>query len=127
MFNHLRCIIFVLLFVLSANGSPVTAEVAATPFDLTVTHSDPSALEIRMKMGSLLTSTRNVGTERYDFFTIEGATSSLMEGRPELPAVVRYVLIPPQSGVELEIGKVVTTYRTDLNPAIVEPQVTSCS
>ena len=97
------------------------SNLAVTQFTAEVTENSQSGVSVRLNLGELQTNPVTIGTERFDRIAVEGATPSLMEGRPDFPAVVRYVLIPPQSGVELEVGKVVMIYRKDLNPLIVQP------
>jgi len=56
--------------------------------------------------------------ERFDRIQIEGAPDGGPEGWPELPSLVRFVLIPPQSGVELKVTNVQSHLLTNINPIL---------
>lgn len=61
------------------------------------------------------------GGERYDVLTIEGEPYIGVEGGPALPTLVRMVLIPPQSGVSLNITNLETVIIDGINPLPFQP------
>ncbi len=59
--------------------------------------------------------------ERFDAFSFENDPSAGPEGWPELPSLVRFVLIPPQSGVELKVTNVRSHTLSNINPLPRQP------
>ena len=110
------------IFAHSLYGADRPDQLATTGFAVQVVNSEQGTIDLRLQMETLQTNPVYVDGARYDRIAIEGATPAVLEGRPELPAVVRYVLIPPQSGVELEIGRVVMRIEKGLNPYPVQPE-----
>ncbi|MBM3328920.1 MAG: T9SS type A sorting domain-containing protein [Calditrichaeota bacterium] len=85
---------------------------------LRVTYEDAGATQSRLtfQLDELEQTSVEVNGVRYDRFTFDGEAPAGPGGWPELPAVVRHVLIPPQSGVELKVENLRTTTRTGINP-----------
>jgi len=61
--------------------------------------------------------------ERFDQFGLESDPPAGRDGWPELPSMVRFVLIPPQSGVELSISNVRSHILSDINPFPHQPML----
>ena len=59
--------------------------------------------------------------EQFDRFSLQDDPSAGPEGWPELPSMVRFVLIPPQSGVELAISNVRSHTISNVNPIPRQP------
>ena len=59
--------------------------------------------------------------ERFDQFAFEDDPPAGPEGWPDLPSMVRYVLIPPQSGVELKLSNIRSHTLANINPYPHQP------
>jgi len=59
--------------------------------------------------------------ERFDQLSFADDPSAGPEGWPELPSMVRFVLIPPESGVELAISNIRSHFLANINPFPRQP------
>jgi len=61
-----------------------------------------------------------INGQKYKKYSIEGEVSSGSPGQPDLPSIVRYVHVPPQSGIGLDIENLTTRTYTDVSPSLIQ-------
>ncbi len=83
--------------------------------------SDDRSLNLSVSLDQIHHETLYLNGERFDKYTFNDEAPAGQEGWPDLPAVVRFVLLPPQSGVDLNITKLKTRTEYDVNPLPRQP------
>ena len=76
---------------------------------------------IRFELQGLESTEITVSGEKFERYSISGEVKSGPIGWYQLPTVVRYFLVPPQSGIDLKITNIETELREDVNPYPVQP------
>lgn len=61
--------------------------------------------------------------QRYDRFSISGESTTIRENFPELPTIVRFVLVPPRSGIEVVINDANVRTIKDTHPVLKQPVI----
>ena len=89
---------------------------------LVVTAENSSSVALSYELAGLERQTVTVGGENYDLLSLPDEPVVGREGSPELPSVMRLVLIPPQSGVRLVINRAVTRVEPGARPLPRQPQ-----
>jgi hypothetical protein len=93
----------------------------ASPVTLTLNKESASEANLTFRMPDFpRQEVVNNGT-RFDRFLMDDEPITGPIGWPELPAIVRYVLIPAESGVELKIEKVTSHIISGVNPFPRQP------
>ncbi|NQT34891.1 T9SS type A sorting domain-containing protein [bacterium] len=121
----LTSFVMALLFAISC---PVYAEMdnyldksGKSGATVTMVNSSGLSVQLEFELKELSHEQVSFGGGNYDKFTIDGETVSGAEGLPELPHVARYVLIPPQSGVDVRIIGLKTRIEPGINPLPRQP------
>lgn len=83
----------------------------------------PSGATLSFKLDDLNCESIEAEGETFDRFYIPGDPATGKVGWPEMPTVVRYVLIPAQSGVELDLKTLKHHYIENVNPFPKQPAV----
>jgi len=83
--------------------------------------SDPLSAQLEFELEALERGEVYSSGERFDRFIIEGESSAGPEGWPELPTVVRMMLVPPRSGVDLRVTRLETRTLSGVNPYPQQP------
>jgi len=95
---------------------------ASRPISIDFTETSASNASLKIELGDLVTIEELNQGERYDRFPIDGQPIAGPVGRPELPAIVKFILIPPQSGVSMRIKNLRSHLVRDVNPYPRQPE-----
>lgn len=92
-------LILLLAFVLplTSNAEVITAASQRT----TITASDNQMLSIDFELTDISNQQLVLEGETFDRYAISGEGMTCESGKPILPAVVRFVVVPPEAGIEL--------------------------
>lgn len=106
--------------------SPLQAELnndltATSSIGVEVLSSDNRSLNLSVSLDEINHQQTELNGVRYDTYSIGDEPPAGPEGWHDLPAVVRFVLIPPQSGVDLNITELSTRTEYDVNPLPRQP------
>jgi len=83
--------------------------------------SDEIVAELGFELENLEREEVRINGQKYDFFNITGEPTAGPVGWPRLPTIVRFVLIPPQSGVELKVHNLTSQIVPEINPFPIQP------
>ncbi len=111
--------------LLSLNSASVLSAFemsASRPVSIDITQSSATGTSLKLELGDLVRQEVINQGERYDRFPIDDQPIAGPAGRPELPALVKFVLIPPESGVSLRIKNLRTHIVRDVNPYPRQPE-----
>ncbi len=119
----IRTIVSIVSIVLLCVGSLFSANdfIETSSLNYEILSSDNNSINLQISSEEIehLEIFRN--GERFDRYIVNDEAPAGQEGWPELPAVVRHVLIPPQSGVELFITDIATHTEYNVNPYPRQP------
>jgi hypothetical protein len=107
-FSPITIILFLLIAVTpSASGYDSMPFEAGYPDQaVTLFKADEISIEAGFELPEFQTEQLSIQGDQFDKFTIEGESVAGPAGWPELPNVTRYYLVPPRSGIGLEISKI---------------------
>lgn len=117
---HIKLFIGTLLTVLVLFGyqqsrATTATSTAVATVEATLISESPGAVAFGVSVNNLTHSVVELGDISFDRFAVEGETPAGQEGWPEVPAVVRYVLMPPQSGVSLKVVSIKSRTLSNIN------------
>lgn len=105
-----------------SNNLPAFEMSASRPVVVDFAQTSATGASLNIELGDIVRQeVINQGVS-YDRFPIEGQPVAGPVGRPELPALVKFVLIPPQSGVSLRVKNLKTHIVRDVNPFPRQPE-----
>lgn len=96
--------------------SPIEDRIARSEVKVHLEDSSPTVLTISCQLTRWEPQEVVVEGETYQAFSFAEEAVAGAEGYPELPAVVRFLLMPPQSGAELIVKERVTRVLENINP-----------
>ncbi len=97
-------------------AEPDGTGVAVSEYTFRLANAGPAGVDLQFELERLSRTETVISGKRFDRFRFADASPSGTEGEPDLPAVVRFVLIPPRSGVELKITRLETRLERDVRP-----------
>lgn len=118
-------VIFISLFANPQHlyGAATVAVTAVAEHSTALIAATPSVVQLNFRLAKLEREQITVGGEQFDRFAFEGHPIAGGEGWPELPALTSFLLIPPQSGVELNLENLRSHKITDVNPFPVQTEL----
>ncbi|NQU05154.1 MAG: hypothetical protein HQ568_03605, partial [Calditrichaeota bacterium] len=119
--------IVIILFLLvtvtpSADGYDSMSFEAGYPDQaVTLFKSDEISIEAGFELPDFRTEKLSLSGDQFDKYILEGESVAGPAGWPELPNVTRYYLVPPRSGISLEISNLETRIERSANPSFRQP------
>lgn len=107
--------------IAGAAAAPVITKLMTPPVTARVTSASSAGAQIAFHLNDLAREEVWSEGERFDRFPFAGQPVAGPKGWPELPSVVKFVLIPPQSGVELKVTRVASHIIEGVNPYPRQP------
>ncbi len=113
-----RLIVFATLALSFSAFAAITDIVSGEDY-VTVVASDIQAIQLEFDMSRIERTTVERDNEAFDAFLMPGAGATMEYGKPILPAVSRFVVVPPDAGLELRVDAGEPhRIRTDNRPAL---------
>lgn len=94
---------FLSVFMLSLPVSAAINDVASGNDYVTVIASDNQAIQLEFDMSQIERTTVERDNKAFDAFLMPGAGATMQCGKPVLPAVSRFVVVPPDAGLEFRV------------------------
>ncbi len=88
---------------------------------IAVRSADGEISELAFELDELEIEEISINGNNYSRFIVDGETAAGRTGYPELPKIVKFMLIPPQSGVDLRITGSESRIIYDITPFPIQP------
>ncbi len=109
--------LFIAVFTPAALGLTGIPDIAGNQdVSVTLVEANNFSAQLEFKIENLEHEQLFIGNDSFDKYVLDGETDAGPTGWPQLPSVTRFMLIPPQSGVSLNISNLKTRIERDVKP-----------
>lgn len=127
MFRHLvfAALVVMVTMLQSSSAADETlqpTDVIESDVTVQVLKDDHTATHIVTDISDFKISKVNFGAESPDRITIGSVPRTVLEGWPDLPMITQMIIVPPESGISVQINEISSRIETDFTPSIAPPQ-----
>ncbi|NQT33730.1 T9SS type A sorting domain-containing protein [bacterium] len=117
------CLLVVSVLLLSSvygsdNSRPDPMQSRSDAVAVNIFEDSPSSTHLQISFKELNHEKIEIDGNSLDRFSIDGELTLSIEGFPDLPYISRFLLIPPQSDVELRLNHISTRIEPEVDPVI---------